>query len=234
MRLSQVTLGFVRLPAPELLLFACPKRSSQEKRHPGGAPSGHPALQVRERITGFFDSASMHWRKTGRHRASHSASFPPPARRAPGAPLGGLLPALGSPLRGDKAVPRTVRLYAPTLAFVRRNSARRSALGFPGPLGGGEARTRRPRQGDSAGRRVLFAGAGAPSKSPAETHAPAGQHARRAPTRGVPLFGYFFSDKREKVTRAPLGARNPAVEPSECQPIVGMQFKVGKMPGDPS
>jgi len=38
--------GSVRLPAAGLLLFACPKRSSQEKRHPAPARGGRPARRV--------------------------------------------------------------------------------------------------------------------------------------------------------------------------------------------
>ncbi len=84
-----------------------------------------------------------------------------------------------------------------------------SALLCPGPLGGGEARPSRPRQGDSAGRRVLFAGAGAPSKSPGEPRGPAGQDAQRAPPRGVVSLGYFSLDKQREVVRPPAGGRNP-------------------------
>ncbi len=49
-------------------------------------------------------------------------------------------------------------------------SARRSALLFPGPLGDGEAGTKRPRSGRAQGWARLFARAGARSKSPAPTH----------------------------------------------------------------
>ena len=79
--------GFVRLPAPELLLLCLSKvEVTKRKRHPDGAPFGHPALRVRGRVTGFFDGTSMYRRKTGRLPAGHPADFPPPARRAIGAP----------------------------------------------------------------------------------------------------------------------------------------------------
>jgi two-component system LytT family response regulator len=58
-----------------LLLFAWPKRSNQEKGHPGGAPSGHPALQVHERTAGFAECTSVYMRRTGAHRARHPAGF---------------------------------------------------------------------------------------------------------------------------------------------------------------
>src|SRR6185503_17585369 len=69
-------------------------------------------------------------------------------------------------------------------------------------------------QGVRQGCRTLFAGAGAPSKSPAETHAPGGQDARRAPHRGGLSFGYFSLATQRKVTRAPTGARNPGRRPA--------------------
>jgi len=42
--------------------------------------------RVRGRVPGFFDGTSMYRRKTGRLPAGHPADFPPPARRAIGAP----------------------------------------------------------------------------------------------------------------------------------------------------
>src|ERR1700761_6704706 len=46
-------------------------------------------------------------------------------------------------------------------------------------------------QGDRQGCRSLFAGAGAPSKSPAAPHVPVGLKARQAPSGGALSFGYF-------------------------------------------
>src|SRR6185437_5054744 len=79
---------FVRLPAPELLSLCVPKEKvAKEKWHPDGAPSGHPALQVRGRVTGFFDGTSVYRRKTGRHPCRPScglSSTRPPRHRGPG------------------------------------------------------------------------------------------------------------------------------------------------------
>ena len=72
---------------PELLLFACPKRSNQEKGHPGEAPSGHPALRVRAAVVGSADGASMHRQRPRAHpaRAPAGDSTPTaPPRRGPG------------------------------------------------------------------------------------------------------------------------------------------------------
>jgi len=61
--------GSVGHPAAGLLLFACPKRSNQEKGHPGSAPSEHPVLRVRERATEVFRAHIRVRRKTRAHRA---------------------------------------------------------------------------------------------------------------------------------------------------------------------
>ena len=72
----------------------------------------------------------------------------------------------------------------------------RAAL--PGPLGGGEVGTRRPRSGRAHGWARLFARAGARSKSPAPPHGLAGQDARQAPTGVLFLFGYFLFEHAKR------------------------------------
>ncbi len=70
-----------------LLLFAWPKRSNQEKGHPVGAVSRHPAFRLREGTTGFAGCTSMYIRRTGAHRvrpAAHFSSAPSPRLRGPG------------------------------------------------------------------------------------------------------------------------------------------------------
>jgi len=59
---------------------------TKRKRHPDGAPSGHPALRVRGRVTGFSTAHPCAGGKLARIHASHPADFPPPTRRAIGAP----------------------------------------------------------------------------------------------------------------------------------------------------
>jgi len=72
-------------------------------------------------------------------------------------------------------------------------------------------------QGNRHGCRFLFAGAGAPSKSPAAPHELAGQSPDSAKW-GCRFFwhchhlgGYFSLGKQRKVTRPPAGGRKPAV-----------------------
>jgi hypothetical protein len=97
----------------------------------------------------------------------------------------------------------------PKTTAMCRAAARAACFGSSGPLCGGEGWTIRP-AGGSAGRRSLFAGAGAPSKSPAAPHGLAGLQAQTAPSGGALLFGYFLLGKQEKVTRPPAGGRKPA------------------------
>ena len=69
------------------------KESNQRKHTPGGTPSGHPALQVREGAPGFVERTSVCAQRTGAHRARHPSGFssaPSPRHRGPR--LGGILP----------------------------------------------------------------------------------------------------------------------------------------------
>jgi len=81
-RVRCIACGAFGREATESLLFACPKRSNQEKGHPRGRAFRAPALQVRRRATGFFDSTSCADEKLARIPASHPAGFPPPTCRA--------------------------------------------------------------------------------------------------------------------------------------------------------
>src|SRR5262249_10541251 len=48
------------------LLFG-QEKVTKEKATPGGAPSGHPALRVRERAAGFAECTSVYMQRTGAH-----------------------------------------------------------------------------------------------------------------------------------------------------------------------
>ena len=78
-----------RLPAAAESLSLCvaKEKVTKEKGHPDGAPCGHPALRVRGWATGFFDSTSCAGEKLAGIPAGHPAGFPPPTRRAIGAPV---------------------------------------------------------------------------------------------------------------------------------------------------
>jgi len=92
-----------RLPAAAELLSLCvaKEKVTQEKGHPDGAPCGHPALRVRGWATGFVDRASCPDDKLAGIRAGHPAGFPPPTRRAIGAP--------GRAARSQRALLRRAR-----------------------------------------------------------------------------------------------------------------------------
>jgi len=81
---GQATTPKHRLPlalrASGSLLFACAKRSNQEKAHPRMSPSAHPALRVRVRGLCSADCASMHKPRNRRDpsRRPYRASRPRP------------------------------------------------------------------------------------------------------------------------------------------------------------
>ncbi len=69
------------------------QRKSPKKHPPGGAPSGPPALRVREQAAGFAEWTSVSMQRTGAHPARHPADFS--SARSPrhmGPRLGGILP----------------------------------------------------------------------------------------------------------------------------------------------
>jgi hypothetical protein len=96
---------FRRPSAAESLLFACPKRSNQEKGHPGAAPCGHPVLRVRASAPGFSDGTSVYRRKTRALPVRDPAglfSAAAPRHRGPG--------KSGALLRAEAAGVRTAAL----------------------------------------------------------------------------------------------------------------------------
>ena len=72
--------------ARELLFSAWPEKSSQKRGHPDGAPSAHPWAPGTRAGYGVFRRDSCPGEKLARIPAGHPADFPPPARRAIGAP----------------------------------------------------------------------------------------------------------------------------------------------------
>ena len=134
--------GFGRLPAPESLLFAGPKRSNQEKwpdsiRRPYKQAVSKALDQRTSTHRPTAATPRRIWKPRNSFAALRFALYPPPLRAGEG--WGGVLLLL--------------RAW--------------SALLFPGPLGDGEAGTRRPRSGRAHGWARLFDRAG----GPAPTHA---------------------------------------------------------------
>ena len=140
-------------------------------------------------------------------------TFPPPTRRAIGAP--------GRAARSKHALFK--RAKAPQVcnasAFALASGAHDARPLFMGPLGDGEAWTIRPRSGHRHGRRCLFDRTGVRPKSPATTHGLAGQDARQASPRGA-LSLWFLSlwARKEKGTRPPAGGRNRSESRDGAQP----------------
>jgi len=99
----------------ESLSLACPRESNQREGHPRGRAFRAPALQVRRRATGFFDSTSCADEKLARIRASHPAGFPSPTCRALWGPLAHV----------------RVRTRCQRVALVARRQAMRSCMVLP-------------------------------------------------------------------------------------------------------
>jgi len=107
---------------------------------------------------------------------------------------------------------------APQRGAMCSSAARAVRFGFcpSGPPCAAVRGGRSGPQGNRQGGRFLFAGAGAPSKSPTAPHELAGKAGQRQV--GVPflwhchhLGGYFSLGKQRKVTGPPAGGRKPAV-----------------------
>ena len=205
------------------------RESNQRERPPRLALAGHPARQVREAWPGFSSGLGqplLRCLNSGIHavacpREKASPSMASPAAR-PGRPR---LTAAQGPHKSRRAScapeatataghcglavrrlppPRAGEGWGGVLLLLRAGSA----LLYPGPLWRGGRVEESPQDGrQEAGQ--FFAGTWTcRRKNPEPARAPAGQDARRARHRGAPLFGYFLSGMREKVTRAPTGARN--------------------------
>ena len=63
------------LRASESPFFACAKKGNRKKHTPSSAVSGHPALRLRERATGFVERTSVCAQRTGAHPARHPSGF---------------------------------------------------------------------------------------------------------------------------------------------------------------
>src|SRR6185312_7782245 len=135
--------------------------------HPADAPSGHPALRVRGWIPGFFGSTSCAVEKLTDLLSATLRPGPPSTRRVRGAPgrAARFLRALGSPLRDEGARVCRVRAFARAfvVAFLKNAGSARAAL--PGPVCGGEARTKRP-AGCAAGMPHTFRRGRSPVEKP--------------------------------------------------------------------
>ena len=202
--------GF-RLPsaAESLSLCVAKEKVTQEKGHPDGAPCGHPALRVRGWATGFFDSTSCAGEKLAGIPAGHPAGFPSPTRRAIGAP--------GRAARSQRALFKGARSRAEAkpkqsvallwLSLFAFRLSTECGPGWPAALPGvpcaAVSRGRQAAQRASTGMSMPFRQGRMPCRKarPRLTDLPG-----RSPASakwGAPLFGYFLSGNREKVTRPP-------------------------------
>jgi hypothetical protein len=155
----------------ELLLFCLSKREvTKRKRHPAYALCGHLARKVRGWVTGFVDRASCPDAKLVRIPANHPAgcsSTHPPLQRGPG--QSNAHPA--RTFQKSQSNSRARLCFAFAFHRVRATKARCSTRGPCAAV----RRGRQAAQRESTGSRLLFARAGALSKSPAPAHELAGQ-----------------------------------------------------------
>jgi hypothetical protein len=63
------------LRASESPFFACAKKGNRNKHPPSSAPSGHPALQVRERVPGVAERTSLCAQRPRAHPARDPSGF---------------------------------------------------------------------------------------------------------------------------------------------------------------
>ena len=185
--------------ARESLFSVWPEKSNPKRGHPAWRLPPIPGRQVREPEPGF---SAAH--PCAVEKASASCRCPlrglidsdSPPHRGPEERAGHSWPALGARRLRRREQRREAML--PAFRGVRAGCA----PAFRGPLCGGEGRTRRP-EGGSTGMSSLFR----PDRSPAEKPGRPSRTFRagspESAKRGAPLFGYFLSGKREKVTRPP-------------------------------
>jgi len=130
---------------PDLLLFACPKRSRQEKGHPSSAPSARPCAEGSRESVGVFGQAIPGLSKTlaASLRPTLRAIRPPPA--APQGPREerGLLPARSTPEpRSEKREARSEKREAGSGKREAGSGKREARLADAHRVGPGPPRAR--------------------------------------------------------------------------------------------
>ena len=189
---------------------------SQEKKARERAPrmarsQSIPGLRVCGRVTGLIlnnisDRASCTVDKLARILASHSASFPPPARRAKRGPGKAARSCAQKPKQEqEQEQEHNFKLHfsfalCSCLCCCLCFCAQERAV-LPGPLCGGEAWTKRPARGVGRDADSFSSGQEALSKSPATPHGLSSHGWLESAKRGALLFGYFLLSTQEKVTR---------------------------------
>ena len=155
-------------------------------RPPGILPSGCAGGW-----RGFSAAPPCAVEKLARIPASHPADFPPPTRRAIGAP--------GRAARSKRALFK--RAEAPHVcgALALASGAHDARPLYPGPLGDGETGTIRPRRGPCQGRQRLFDRTGVRPKSPATAH---GLSAHGGAESGAAGCSFSLSTQRESSSGA--------------------------------
>ena len=201
----------------ESLSLACPRESNQREGHPRGRAFRAPALQVRRRATGFFDSTSCADEKLARIPASHPAGFPSPTCRALCGPLAhirvrtrcqrvALVERRGSCIHAQchrvaVRAPDAPKGLCSRVTSDRRNApvaAQDARLLVGAPRGRGRVGGKARREADTEVGLFFVSPWMGCRKTPPTLHALGGQDARQAPPRGALLFGYFLLGARKR------------------------------------
>jgi len=184
--LARLRRAFGRLLAPEFLLFAGPRRrrsGGEQRSWPEGRRAGCPESREGTKRNGLFNPPELqavlcrgYWSGSRLHdlRDGHTAPYlETEGWRIAALRVALALPSLCSALLCSallcSALLCSALLCSALLWLLHLRAG--SALLFPGPLGGGEAWTIRPRSGHRHGRRCLFDRTGVRPKSPATPHA---------------------------------------------------------------
>jgi len=149
-------------------------------------------------LRGFPTAPPCAGGKLARIHAGHPADFPPPARRAIGAPGRAACSRRAEATAGAKRSAAS----SPHFRFWRA----RCAPALVGPLGGGEAGTSRPRSGRGQGWTRLFARAGGPLEKPGTDSRTRRAGCPESANRGVvSSWLLLLWTSKGEVTRAPKG-----------------------------
>ena len=181
---------------PESLLFACPKRSNQEKGHPGFVQRS-----LCERCALRCSQSGSRRVRAGARRSCAAAERGHPWPRTCAPFPAGLLRYSARTRAVARGAGRQSSSSGSAIHPDRSEAAARMAASW-GPCRSAGGWRISP-QGRAHDARVFFASTRmCCRKTPQAERALAGQDARRATGRGGLLFGYFLLATQEKVTRA--------------------------------
>jgi len=221
------------------------EKVTKEKATPNVAPSGHPALRVRSRATGFARCTSMYMSQTRAHRARDPSDFssareprltgPPKERRAPArrSNSNGHSHSHSNGHSHSHSHSHSHQVAALLLCFVHLLWCVCSFCAHDARCSSGPRRARRGRagsgpQGHAHDARAFPNAHGCASGKPRSGLAYP-QHrdcAKGATDRGALSLGYFSLGKQREVTRSPQGSGSLGSQGKKARAITGFQLSL--------